>query len=120
MAIPGLVDVLLLLARTSYWVSNASIKLISFLSLSLFLDLLSFLMYQATAKPISWSTKSVYSWFKMISKVANLIGFSVTFLFLNTSVVGLRLLSRRISAARLWWDDAFIVISLVGKLYVCD
>lgn len=51
----------------------------------------------------------------MISEAADLIGFSVTFLFLNTSIVGLRLLSRRISAARLWWDDAFIVISLVGE-----
>lgn len=56
----------------------------------------------------------------MISKAANLIGFSVTFLFLNTLVVGLRLLSRRISAARLWWDDAFIVISLVGEPYERD
>ena len=56
----------------------------------------------------------------MISTAANLIGFSVTFLFLNTLVVGLRLLSRRISAARLWWDDAFIVISLVGEPYERD
>lgn len=51
----------------------------------------------------------------MISNAANLVGFSVTFLFLNTLFVSLRLLSRRISAAGLWWDDASIIISLVGK-----
>lgn len=50
----------------------------------------------------------------MIGTAAGLIGFSVTFLILNTFTVALRLVSRRISAARLWWDDLFIVISLVG------
>ena len=56
----------------------------------------------------------------MISNAANLVGFSVTFIFLNTLFVGLRLLSRRISAAMLWWDDAFIIISLVGKPWESD
>ena len=50
----------------------------------------------------------------MIGDAASLVGFSVTFLVLNTLAVALRLISRRISAARLWWDDTFIVISLVG------
>ena len=54
----------------------------------------------------------------MIGDAAGLIGFSVTFLVLNTLTVALRLISRRISAARLWWDDTFIVISLVGLLPV--
>ena len=54
----------------------------------------------------------------MIGDAAGLIAFSVTFLFLNTATVALRLISRRISAARLWWDDAFIVLSLVGLLPV--
>ena len=41
--------------------------------------------------------------------------FSVIFIFLSSLTVGLRLLSRRISSANFWWDDALIVISLVGQ-----
>ena len=52
----------------------------------------------------------------MIEDAAGLVGFSVTFLFLDTLIVVLRLFTRQISAARLWWDDAFIVVSLVGEL----
>ena len=53
----------------------------------------------------------------MIGDVAGLVSFSVVFLFLNTLVVALRLYCRRISTARLWWDDVFIFISLVGTVH---
>lgn len=44
---------------------------------------------------------------------ALLVG-SVALIIFSSPLVNLRLISRRLSAARLWWDDAFIAISLVG------
>lgn len=43
---------------------------------------------------------------------ALLVG-SVALIIFSSPLVNLRLISRRLSAARLWWDDAFIAISLL-------
>lgn len=48
------------------------------------------------------------------TRAPSFVAFSVIFIVLSSLAVGLRLLSRRISAANFWWDDALIVVSLVG------
>lgn len=52
------------------------------------------------------------------NRAPSFVAFSVIFIALSSLTVGLRLLSRRISAAKFWWDDAIIVISLVGYLKI--
>ncbi|KAL9134550.1 MAG: hypothetical protein Q9175_004263 [Cornicularia normoerica] len=47
------------------------------------------------------------------TRAPSFVAFSVIFIALSSLTVGLRLLSRRISTAKFWWDDAIIVISLV-------
>ena len=39
---------------------------------------------------------------------------SIMLIILPTIGVGLRLLARRISTAKLWYDDYFIMVALVG------
>ena len=43
-----------------------------------------------------------------------LVGYSVALIALSSILAILRLISRRLSAAKFWWDDALIVVSLVG------
>lgn len=42
-----------------------------------------------------------------------LIVFGVVFILLSTLAVSLRLIARRISVAGFWWDDAFMILSLL-------
>ena len=45
---------------------------------------------------------------------ALLLGCSVVLLIFSSILVILRLISRQLSKAKLWWDDALIVLSLVS------
>ena len=49
-----------------------------------------------------------------------LVGYSVALIVLSSILVILRLISRRLSAAKFWWDDTLIVISLVGLKHWTD
>ena len=48
----------------------------------------------------------------------SLPAWSISFIFLCTTAVTGRLVSRRISAAKFWWDDVLSIISLVEILEV--
>ena len=48
---------------------------------------------------------------------ALIIGIYTTLLILAVVSVVLRLASRRISRAKLWWDDYCIIVALVKKTY---
>ena len=47
------------------------------------------------------------------SRSRAVVGASVALMVLSTSSVGLRLLSRRMSMASLWWDDYIVCVALV-------
>ncbi|KAL8955608.1 MAG: hypothetical protein Q9193_006603 [Seirophora villosa] len=49
-----------------------------------------------------------------------IIASGVAFIVLTTAFVSLRLLSRRLSRARLWWDDYLAVIALVFCIVTCS
>lgn len=44
-----------------------------------------------------------------------LIAVTVSLLVMSTIAIFLRLLSRKLSSLKLWWDDAFICLGLVGE-----
>ena len=48
------------------------------------------------------------------SRSALLLGCSVTLITLSSLLVVLRLISRRVSATKFWWDDVLIILSLVS------
>ena len=47
---------------------------------------------------------------------ALLLGSSVALIVFSSTLVVLRLISRGLSKAKLWWDDALIVLSLVSMM----
>ena len=47
---------------------------------------------------------------------ALLLGCSVALIVFSSTLVILRLISRGLSKAKLWWDDALIVLSLVSMM----
>ncbi|KAL8644847.1 MAG: hypothetical protein Q9210_007041 [Variospora velana] len=49
-----------------------------------------------------------------------IIASSIAFIILTTGFVSLRLLSRRLSGARFWWDDLLAVIALVFCIVTCS
>ena len=51
-----------------------------------------------------------------IDRPATLFGCSLVLIILSSVLVILRLISRRLCAAKLWWDDALIVLSLVSLI----
>lgn len=50
------------------------------------------------------------------SRQATLIGYSVTAIILSSTLVILRLVSRRLSAVKVWCDDTLIILALVSLM----
>lgn len=48
------------------------------------------------------------------SQIAPLYGGTVALVFAATLAVALRLVARRMTLARYWWDDLFLTLALVG------
>ena len=57
------------------------------------------------------NTMSVYE----ESRVGEVYGGTIPLLVLGTLLLIARIIARKISAAKLWWDDYTIVVALVSK-----
>ena len=49
------------------------------------------------------------------TRVPNILGAQITLVVLATLSVAFRLLARRMSAAKFWWDDAIIIVAVVSE-----
>lgn len=48
------------------------------------------------------------------SRVPDVLGATISLTLLASVAVGARFLARKLSAARIWWDDYILLVALVG------
>lgn len=77
-------------------------------------------IFLCSVKSILWLSL-IYAWEPYIMEIkANdeksraLIAVTISFTFMSTVAVCMRLISRKLSSLRFWWDDGFIAFGLVG------